>query len=189
VIGFPRYSTDDLVLSIRDATEAFRLPWRAKLGLETHPQHRPYAWQSIKAMTRRYAEGFDDGYPLRPASNLLSALSAAICSWNHQPPGSENSPLTRRDILDHTKATASNGLAALSTRRLREQPQPQWQTACGYQDHRHRAIDAVRHDVEAAQRDAVETAVFASEAQAHSSIEPAVISFVAVWALTRANAR
>lgn len=131
VIGFPRYSTDNLVLSIRDAAEAFRLPWRAKLGLETHPQHHAYAWQSIKAMTRRYAEGFDDGYPLRPASNLLGALSVAISRFLESPTTWEGtlSLEERRDIIDHIKGIASNGLAALSTKRLREKPQPQWQTA------------------------------------------------------------
>ena len=211
VIGFPRYGIDHLVLSIRDAAEAFRLPWRAKLGLETHPQHKAYAWQSIKAMTRRYAEGFDDGYPLRPASNLLSALSVAISRFLESPTTWEGelTPEEKRDIIDHIKETTSNGLTALSTRRLREQPQPQWQTAYAYRgggstfDRRSSieaiyarwvpipssagdtltqeflddiktivttAIDAVRHDVETAQRDAAQTAVFAPEApvQAHS---------------------
>jgi hypothetical protein len=36
VIAFPRYNTDHLVLSIREAAEAFRLPWQARLGLGIH---------------------------------------------------------------------------------------------------------------------------------------------------------
>jgi hypothetical protein len=133
VIGFPKYSTDNLVLSIREAAEAFRLPWRARLGLDTHPQEKAYAWQSIKAMTRRYAEGFDDGYPLRPASNLLTALSGAISRFLEGPTAWEGRLTTeeKRDIIDRIKAAATNSLAALSGRRLREQPQPQWQTAWG----------------------------------------------------------
>jgi hypothetical protein len=85
-------------------------------------------------MTRRYAEGFDDGYPLRPASNLLTSLSIAISrfletttSWDGQPTSDE-----KRDIIDHIKAAVSTSLAALSGRRLREQPQPQWQSAYAY---------------------------------------------------------
>ncbi|MGD0498663.1 MAG: hypothetical protein ABSC23_09540 [Bryobacteraceae bacterium] len=134
VVSFPRYNTDHLVLSIREAAEAFRLPWRARLGLDVHPNESAYAWQSIKAMTRRYAEGFDDGYPLRPASNLLTSLSNAISrfletttSWDGEPTNEE-----KRDIIDNVKERVSRSLTTLSGRRLRERPQPQWQTAYAY---------------------------------------------------------
>jgi hypothetical protein len=133
VIAFPNYNTDHLVLSIREAAEAFRLPWRARLGLDIRPQEPPYAWQSIKAMSRRYAEGFDDGYPLRPASNLLTSLSVAISRFL-ETPTSWDGVLTndeKRDIIDHIKAAVSTSLATLSGKRLREHPQPQWQTAYG----------------------------------------------------------
>lgn len=134
VLAFPRYNTDHLVLSIREAAEAFRLPWRARLGLDIYPHESAYAWQSIKAMTRRYAEGFDDGYPLRPASNLLASLSNAVSrfletmtSWDGDP-----TPEERREIIDIIKDKASGRLRLLSSRRLREQPRPQWNTAFAY---------------------------------------------------------
>ncbi len=134
VLAFPRYNSDHLVLSIREAAEAFRLPWRARLGLAVYPQESEYAWQSIKAMTRRYAEGFDDGFPLRPASNLLASLSTAVSrfletttSWDGNPTAEE-----RREIIDIIKEKASGRLRTLSARRLREQPQPQWHTAFSY---------------------------------------------------------
>jgi hypothetical protein len=133
-VAFPKYNTDHLVLSIREAAEAFRLPWRARLGLDIHPKETAYAWQSIKAMTRRYAEGFDDGYPLRPASNLLTSLSNAVSrfletttSWDGAPTNEE-----KRDIIDNIKERVSKSLTTLSGRRLREAPQPQWQTAYAY---------------------------------------------------------
>ena len=134
VIAFPRYNTDHLVLSIREAAEGFRLPWRARLGLDVRQQETPYAWQSIKAMTRRYAEGFDDGYFLRPASNLLTSLSVAVSRFLETPTSwdGELNNDEKRDIIDLIKAAVSTSLAALSGRRLREQPQPQWQTAYGY---------------------------------------------------------
>lgn len=134
VVAFPHYNNDHLVLSIREAAEAFRLPWRARLGLAIHPNETPYAWQSIKAMTRRYAEGFDDGYPLRPASNLLTSLSIAVSRFL-ETPTSWDGELTneeKRTIIDDIKAAVSKSLTALSGRRLREQPQPQWQTAWAY---------------------------------------------------------
>jgi hypothetical protein len=134
VIGFPHYNTDNLVLKIREAAETFRLPWRARLGLDLHPHEAPYAWQSIKAMTRRYAEGFDDGYPLRPTSNLLTSLSVAVSRFLETPTSwdGEVSNDERRDIIDHIKAEVSTSLAALSVRRLRDQPQPQWNAAYNY---------------------------------------------------------
>lgn len=133
-VAFPRYNSDHLVLSIREAAEAFRLPWRARLGLDTQPNESPYAWQSIKAMTRRYAEGFDDGYPLRPASNLLTSLSIAISRFLETPTSWDGNPTPeeKRETIDAIKAKVSTSLARLSARRLREQPQPQWQTAYAY---------------------------------------------------------
>ena len=82
-------------------------------------------------MTRRYAEGFDDGYPLRPTSNLLTSLSVAISRFLETPTSwdGEVSNDERRDIIDHIKAEVSTSLTALSVRRLREQLQPQWHTA------------------------------------------------------------
>jgi hypothetical protein len=133
-VAFPNYNNDQLVLSIREAAEAFRLPWRARLGLGVHLNETPYAWQSIKAMTRRYAEGFDDGYPLRPTSNLLTSLSIAVSRFL-ETPTSWDGELTneeKRTIIDEIKAEVSKSLTALSGRRLREQPQPQWQTAWAY---------------------------------------------------------
>lgn len=110
------------------------MPWRARLGLAVYPQESAYAWQSIKAMTRRYAEGLDDGYPLRPASNLLASLSNAVSrfletttSWDGDPSAEE-----RREIIDIIKEKVSGRLRPLSARRLREQPQPQWLSAYAY---------------------------------------------------------
>ncbi len=150
VVAFPRYNIDHLVLSIREAAEAFRLPWRAKLGLELHPQESPCYWQSIKAMTRRYAEGFDDGYPLRPVSNLLTALSVAISRFLETPSRWDGEPTDeeKRDIIDHIKAGVSNNLAELSARRLREESQPQWQAAYAYRGsgstrERRNAVEAI----------------------------------------------
>jgi hypothetical protein len=48
---------------------------------------RPLPWQSIKAVSRRYAEGFDDGYEIPPASNLLNAMTLAIGKFLENPVG------------------------------------------------------------------------------------------------------
>lgn len=58
-------------------------------------------------MTRRYAEGFDDGYPLRPASNLLMSLSAAVSRFLETPTSWDGNPTNeeKRDIIDAIKAS------------------------------------------------------------------------------------
>ncbi len=133
-VGFPEYNLDHLVLSIREAAEAFRVPWRSRLGLERHAEYPAYAWQSVKAMTRRYAEGFDDGYQLRPTSNLLSSLSVAISKFLESPITWQGVPTDneKRDIIDRIKSEVTKALTTLSQRRLRMHPQPQWQSAYAF---------------------------------------------------------
>jgi hypothetical protein len=130
-VSFPSYSQDTLVLSIREASEGFRIPWRSRLGIQPIQSDPPYPWQSIKAMTRRYAEGFDDGYALRPTSNLLAALSVAISRFLESPLSWEASPSEeeKREIIDRIKARVTKGITVLSQKRLREESQPQWQIA------------------------------------------------------------
>jgi hypothetical protein len=131
LVSFPRYSTDKLAFAIQEATQEFRKPWRAWLGIEPMADTRPYPWQSIKAMTRRHAEGWDDGYPLRPTSNLLSALIRAISrfletplEWRGQPTEEE-----KREVTDQIKRIVTKECNALSQQRLREKPQLAWQSA------------------------------------------------------------
>ena len=132
--AFPEYSFDLLVLAFQHGVENFRITWRAKLGLAQRSDIRPLPWQSIKAVSRRYAEGFDDGYPIRPASNLLNAMTLAIGRFLEKPmrwtgsPGSED----KRSILDRIRATVSRELADYCPRRLRESPQSQWQEAYAF---------------------------------------------------------
>ena len=85
-------------------------------------------------MTRRYAEGFDDGYQLRPTSNLLSALSTAISRFLESPAGWEGRPTDeeKRAIIDRIKARVTTDLVSLSQKRLREHSRPQWQTAYAF---------------------------------------------------------
>ena len=119
------------MLAIQEAAQDFRKPWRAWLGIEPMADLRPYPWQSQKAMSRRYAEGWDDGYHLRPVSNLLGALQRAVSRFLETPLEWTGSPTEgqKREVLEKMKASVTPELAALCRRLLREVPQPQWQTA------------------------------------------------------------
>lgn len=132
--AFPEYSYDLLVLALQKGVEDFRVPWRAYLGLERHSDVRPLPWQSVKAVSRRYAEGFDDGYDIRPASNLLNTMTLAIARFVENPVRWEGSPSSedKRFILDRIKATVSHELARFCPQQLREKPQPQWQEAYAF---------------------------------------------------------
>ncbi len=132
--AFPAYGTYDLlILAFQKGVEDFRVPWRAYLNLQRHSGHRPLPWQSVKAVSRRYSEGFDDGYEIRPASNLLNSMTLAIArfvenpvSWDGAP-----SPEDKRVILDRIKAAVSKKLARFCILQLREKAQPDWQIAYG----------------------------------------------------------
>lgn len=133
LVAFPVYNVDNLVLAIQEAARDFRQPWQGMLGLAPHPEFKPRAWQSIKAMSRRYAEGWDDGFILRPTSNLIAALSGAVSrflespiDWSGQPSAEQ-----KRETIDRIKTTVSLAWPALSRRRLRELPQSSWQEAYG----------------------------------------------------------
>jgi hypothetical protein len=130
--AFPDYGTYDLlVLALQKGVEDFRVPWRAYLSIQRHSGHRPLPWQSIKAVSRRYSEGFDDGYEIRPASNLLSSMTLAIARFVENPIGWKGtpSPEDKRVILDRIKAAVSKRLARFCVLQLREKAQPDWQVA------------------------------------------------------------
>ncbi len=130
-VAFPEYSHDNLVLAIQEAAKEFRQQWKGILGLAPHPEFKPKPWQTIKALSRRYAEGWDDGFVLRPTSNLVATLSAAVSrfletplEWSGNP-----TPEQKRETIDRIKTAVTKQLPALSARRLREQPQPVWHSA------------------------------------------------------------
>jgi hypothetical protein len=130
-VAFPRYSTEKLAFAIQEAAQDFRKPWRAWLGIESMADMRPYPWQSIKAMTRRQAEGWNDGYPLHPTSNLLSALIRAISRFLETPLEWSGNPTEeeRREVIDQIKMRVAQACVTLSQQRLQEKPQPEWQSA------------------------------------------------------------
>ena len=68
-----------------------------------------------------------DTKPRRPPTFLITSPGCSTTSWNAELTNDE-----KRDIIDHIKAAVTTSLAALSGRRLREQPHSQWQTAYAY---------------------------------------------------------
>jgi hypothetical protein len=127
-VALPEYRDDKLGFAIQEAAREFRQQWKGMLGFAAV---KPKPWQTIKALSRRYAEGWDDGFVLRPTSNLVAALSAAISRFLETPIGwsGHPTPEQKRDTIDRIKTKITTDLPFLSIRRLREEPQPQWQEA------------------------------------------------------------
>jgi hypothetical protein len=134
-LAFPDYGTYDLlVLKLQKGVEDFRVPWRAYLSIQRHGGYQPLPWQSVKAVSRRYAEGFDDGYDIRPASNLLNSLTLAISRFLENPIDwdGDSTAEDRRLILDRIKAAVSRQLTQFCVRQLRHKAQPDWQVAYAF---------------------------------------------------------
>lgn len=130
-IAFPEYSSDNLVLATQEASKNFREQWNARLGISYHSEFNSSPWQSLKALSRRYAEGWDDGFYLRPSSNLVTALSSAISRFLETPIDWSGNPNEeqKRETIDRLKAVISPRLQELSRYRLREASQSAWHDA------------------------------------------------------------
>jgi len=133
-LSFPEYNVDLLILALQKGIEGFRKPWRAYLGLEQHGDLRPLHWQSIKAVSRRYAEGFDDGYDIRPASQLLNTTTLAVSAYLEAPLRWTGSPSIeeKRIVLDQIKEAVSKKLTRFCVEQLRQKPLQDWQAAYAF---------------------------------------------------------
>jgi ethanolamine utilization protein EutP (predicted NTPase) len=129
LVAIPKYRDEQLGFAIQEAAREFRQRWKGYLG---HlPDVRGKHHNTIKALSRRYAEGWDDGFVLRPTSNFVAALSAAISRFLETPIGwtGDPTPDQTRETIDRIKSTVTRSIPNLSIRRLREYPQPLWQDA------------------------------------------------------------
>lgn len=130
----PQYSFESLGLAVREASVGFQEVWEARLGYKRIEGISPAAWQSIKAMTRRHAEGWFDGYWLRPIDTLISLTRNVLTRFLESPLKwmPEQKKITEEQkaaIVDRLKQFVNEELTNLSRRRLWEQPQTRWQSA------------------------------------------------------------
>ena len=130
-VSFPQYSTAHLMLVIQEAARDFRKQWQGFLGISTDAVFRPKSWQSLKALTRRYAEGWGETYELRPAANLRAALELAASRFLESPTSWSGNPTAeqKRDAIERLKTAVARKLPELARKRLREHPQLAWQGA------------------------------------------------------------
>jgi len=130
----PEYSFESLGLAVREASVAFQEVWAARLGYKRVEGISPVAWQSIKAMSRRHAEGWFDSYYLRPIDTLITQTRNVLTRFLESPLKwlPEQKKISEKEksaIVDRLKQLVNEELTNLSKRRLWEQPQTRWQGA------------------------------------------------------------
>ena len=130
----PEYSFESLGLAVREASVAFQEVWDARLGYKRVEGISSAPWQSIKAMSRRHAEGWFDSYWLRPIDtlitltrNVLTRFLEAPLKWT--PEQKRISEEEKVAIVDRLKQLVNVELTELSKSRLWKEPQRRWQGA------------------------------------------------------------
>lgn len=129
VAAFPSYDFAYFVPFVITAIERFRHRWAALLGVRPHSGIDALPWQAPKAISRRYAEGWMDGYPHRPVSSLHAVLRQEIARFLDEPkswPGAAPSDSVKQVVLDTIKAELSKPLLDLCSLTVRSGAKAQW---------------------------------------------------------------
>jgi hypothetical protein len=133
--GYPKYSMRSLGLAVREASVAFIESWEAKLGFKYVDGETTVPWQSLKALSHRYAEGWlRDGFWLRPIDQLTANLRNVLTKFLDNPIEWGGKPVSDEDkllILDGLKQRITAPLAGIAEERLRKLPMANWQAAYG----------------------------------------------------------
>ena len=130
-VSTPQYNPAFLMMLIQEAARDFRRQWQGILGISQDSDHKQKSWQTIKALSRRYAENWGENFELRPTANLRTTLEAAVSRYLEGPIGwtGDPTPEQKRDAIERLKTAVTKQLPDLARRRLREQPQPAWHEA------------------------------------------------------------
>jgi hypothetical protein len=118
---------------MHDAIDAFRYPWRARLGLSYHDGIAKEHWTRIKALSRRLAWRWADEYDnLTPVADLLSRLQEEASKWLDRPAGWTRLPQDdeERELpLDRIRRAVFARLYDLTKSRLTDDQVANWRDA------------------------------------------------------------
>jgi hypothetical protein len=129
----PVFDRMNLSLAVAEAAKDFHARWRGLLGIDANPEVRKEHWARIKALSRRLAEGWADGYDnLQPVADLRYELQRQIylllqrpLRWVGGVPGDDE----RQVIIDDLANAVTNELIDLTRRRLKDDVRLGWQAA------------------------------------------------------------
>jgi len=133
-LALPVYSFESLGLAVQEVSLQFLEIYDARLGYKRLETIGPAPWQSIKAMARRYAEGWFDGFWLSPIDTLVSVTRNVLTRFLEVPLSWEGKKLTDEEkaaVINRLKQVVNESLTELGKARLWKVPQPNWQEAYG----------------------------------------------------------
>jgi hypothetical protein len=129
----PIYELGGLELALRDAVDSFLRPWEARLGLAYRDGIRAEHHTRVRALSRRFANGWSDEYDnLRPASDLIGRLQEEISRWLDSPADWTRPPSDdeeRTAALNPVRSAVFAALHELVGERLAERHRGDWQSA------------------------------------------------------------
>ena len=132
----PIYHIVRLELSLRDATDGFKNPWRGRLGLAYYEGIQKEHWGRIKALCRRIANLWGNDYNgLRPVADFVKQLQSSISLWLDNPSGWTKQPEDddeRQSAIDEIRREIYARLHVLAEQRLVANNLPSWQTAFAF---------------------------------------------------------
>lgn len=132
----PRYHMEGLELALRDAVEGFHGPWRARLGLDYHDGISKEHWTRVKALSRRFANGWQVEYDtLRPVADLVARLQENISYWLDSPSDWTRTPETeeeREAALANVRREVFSALHDVAERRLADDHRVDWVQAFSF---------------------------------------------------------
>jgi len=129
----PQYEFKGIEIAMHDAIDAFRDPWRARLGLSYHDAIAKEHWTRVKALSRRLANGWADEYDtLMPVADLEARLREEASKWLDRPAGWSPHPKNdeeREAALDKIRQAVHKRISELTKRRLKEDQVASWRVA------------------------------------------------------------
>ena len=130
-VSVPQYDRAFLMMAVQEAARDFRRQWQGILGIAPDSDYKPKSWQTIKALSRRYAENWGEDFELRPTANLRTALETALSRFLENPIrwGGDPTPEQKRDAIERLKTAVAKKLPDIVNQRLREEPTTSWREA------------------------------------------------------------
>jgi energy-coupling factor transporter ATP-binding protein EcfA2 len=129
----PVYDRANLVLAVREAAEGFHDLWWARLGFEQNPQIPKEHWTRIKALSRRFAEGWDNEYDrLKPVAELERELEEQIYRMLQRPlrwEGGEPTDDEKQQVFDQFASSIAKEARDMAGRRIDDDRRSAWRDA------------------------------------------------------------
>lgn len=129
----PVFDRVNLVLAVREAAQSFQDSWRGRLGVDFVPGTPKEHWTRIKALTRRFAEGWSNEYDtLKPVAELKRELEEQIYRMLQTPlrwTGPDPSEDEKQQAVDEFANAIAKEITAMAARRVQTERSKAWREA------------------------------------------------------------